>query len=301
MRSLGRGLALLLVVGAVLSAVTGDGFARVLGAISGYADFGYAPEACGTSTSVARAINGEKVRVCQDTYSTTSGFFAGHELTGVGYAFADLRVSLPDQQVVYSCCNAQENWFSDAIFEPLVPGAGTIHSDAGTFVRVAQTARPTASGYTVVYAITNLTQSPLHVRPAASMSGYYWDTPVVDADRRAARAQAAPARHGRLGHARGVRPRGFARAHELQRRQPRSDRRVGHRRRAAARQHAPRRPRGRRRSRADGDRLAGRPARGGRDRALQRRGDARAEPRGAAQARGCAAHARPRRRSSRRR
>src|SRR4051812_42308754 len=177
MRSLGRGLALLLVVGAVLSAVTGDGFARVMGAIAGYADFGYAPEQCGNPSTFARAINGDKVRVCQDVYSTEYGFYAGHERYGIDLAEADLYLSLPDQGVVYNCCN-DSTPFGPATFDPIVPGAGTMHADGGTHVRVAQTARPTATGYTITYAITNLTAATLHIRPAASMTGYGYDTPV---------------------------------------------------------------------------------------------------------------------------
>src|SRR3954454_5394421 len=131
MRIVGRGLALLLVVGAVLSAVTGDGFARVLGAIAGYADFGYAPQQCGVSTKYARAINGEKVRVCQDILGTSSGFYAGHELYyGVGLSYTDFRLSLPDTGDSYQCC-AHHGTFDISTFDQIVGGAGTTHAKGG--------------------------------------------------------------------------------------------------------------------------------------------------------------------------
>ena len=90
-RSVARWLALVLMVGAVLAALNGAGFACMLRIADGYADFGYVPEECATSRSSARAINGEKVRVCQDAWSTTSGCYVGHESYPIGDAIGRMH------------------------------------------------------------------------------------------------------------------------------------------------------------------------------------------------------------------
>src|SRR4051812_49225076 len=154
-----RVLAGALVVGAVLSAVTGDGLARVVGAVTGYADFGYVPEHCAAPSRTARAIDGSNVRVCQDVYNTTYGFFAGHDVSGLDWSYADLHLSLPDQAAVFSCCNEDEGaWarFAPPTFDDVVANRGTMHTKGGALVEVAQTSLPTASGYAVLYSIKNV-------------------------------------------------------------------------------------------------------------------------------------------------
>lgn len=188
-RTVARLLAGALVLGALATAIPGVGVAKIVGALTGYADFGYAPEQCGVPTDYARAINGEPVRVCQDAWNTTYGFFSGHEAAPIWESEAELHISLPDVGVTFAaCCDGDGTYpaFSTPAFDPVVGGnplSGAARKAATfngtTYAQVVETARPTATGYTLTYAITNTSTAPLKLRPLVDMTGYGYYPPAM--------------------------------------------------------------------------------------------------------------------------
>lgn len=191
-RRAARVLAFVLIAGGLASAVPGIGLAKVLGAVTGYADFGYVPQQCAQPTSQARAINGDVVRVCQETKGTTSALLVGHDAYPFAGSDIELHVALPDAKLHFnwymSDSDATGTWrtFGPSTFDPVVVGnpmtgvARFTGSNGGTtYLQVAQTARVNAgaSSYTLTYAVTNASGSAQTIRPLVNATSYGWDPP----------------------------------------------------------------------------------------------------------------------------
>ncbi|MDA0169342.1 hypothetical protein OJ998_09620 [Solirubrobacter taibaiensis] len=193
-RRAARLLAAALAVGALVTAIPGLGLARMVEAVTGYAEFGYAPEQCAIKTTSARAINGDPVRVCQYDFNTTSAFFGGHEGWPLLDSSAEFHFSLPDAGITFAaCCEGDDVFpaFSTPAFGPVVAGdplSGASTSTAihnGTkYADVVETARVRgtgADGYTLTYAVTNTSGAPLRLRPLVDMTGYGYYPPAMSA------------------------------------------------------------------------------------------------------------------------
>ncbi|WP_037494817.1 hypothetical protein [Solirubrobacter soli] len=189
-RLAGRSLAMLLIAGGLLAALGGNGFARVLRGVEGYASFlGYVPEKCMTSTEYARAINGDVIRVCQHEANITYGFFSGHDALTLGDSDTSLHVALPDAGKHFSWYDpyGDSEWFEPATLDPVVPGnpaTGAAHFSAVSgdtkYLDVVQTAKVAAgaSAYTLTWSITNRTTVDQRVRPLVATTGFgYWGKP----------------------------------------------------------------------------------------------------------------------------
>lgn len=188
-RRLSRWTAVVLALGACLSALPVVGAPWSFAAVLGYASFGYVPAQCGRPSSTVQALNGDVIRVCQTNGPSTTGFFAAQAGFGRQLQLADtsLTLDIPGPKLSFSCCARGANLtgtflqFTPVVFEPVTLGDplfGSVHYSAAsggtTYATVTQTATLAAgaSGYQLAFAITNTSGAPLSMRPVAQTRYY---------------------------------------------------------------------------------------------------------------------------------
>ena len=191
-RIVARGLALVLIAGAMLAALNDTGFGRMLRNAVGYADFGYVPQECATSRSSARAINGDAVRVCQFSWGATSSWYVGHKWYPIGDAIVRMHVSMPDAGYLFSFgawdSGAGGLWrpFTQPVFGSVLAGNPISASDSfsawdngSRYLDVVRTSRiaRSAHSYTLSWQIRNTTGSTQRIRPLVSSSSYGYGIP----------------------------------------------------------------------------------------------------------------------------
>ncbi|WP_157591843.1 hypothetical protein [Solirubrobacter soli] len=179
-RSAARALALALIAGALLSTFGGEGVARILRAAGGYVDFGYVPQQCGTSTSYARALNGDPVRVCQHDAGFVYAFYAGHPWYPIGDSDTTFYVAMPDAKRHFGWINEGSNatgsWLSFS--RPLFADGGVMRysgiEGSTKYLDVTQTTRPLvgSAGYTQTWTVTNTSGVQQRIRPLVASTSY---------------------------------------------------------------------------------------------------------------------------------
>lgn len=135
---------------------------------------------CRVLSPAARMIDSGQLRVCQSEWAVTGAYLGGHLALPLAEATAALQLTLPDSGLPL--------FTGDAELVPVVaadPFAGVSRYSAGagdaTYFQITETARvaPGAQGYTLTYAIKNVTGTPLKIRPIADLNGYGEGAPVL--------------------------------------------------------------------------------------------------------------------------